>query len=105
MDASHYALVVPANLNQTVHVRHVELGGGIERIVGDDWFARLSGSGSRSAPNVRAEVFIREAGIDIEDAIYGTVIFLGHENAGVETDVPRHLIRLAEQLFDMPLAA
>ena len=60
---------------------------------------------NRPATNVRAEVLIREAGIDLEGTIQGTALFLGRDRLDGECDAPRHLIRLAEQLFDLPLAA
>jgi hypothetical protein len=48
---------------------------------------------------------MREAGVELDEAIHGTAVFLGRGGPGEEADAPRHLIRLAEQLFDLPLAA
>lgn len=79
--------------------------GGVGRVTGNDWHAYLDNRGARPAPNFRAEVLIREAGIDLDDTVHGTAFFLGHGNPGSEADAPRHLILLAEQLFDLPLAA
>jgi hypothetical protein len=108
------ALIIPASLAYPVHIKCVELDitvrlrvlqGGIGFISAVDWCAYLDNGGIRSAENVRAEVLIREAGVEIEETIHGTATFLGHLSPGEESDPPRHLIRLAEQLFDMPLAA
>lgn len=109
-----HALVVPARLVHPVHIRSVEMdedhrmrvaAGGIGRVNGNDWHAYVDSEGKRLVPNFRAEALIREAGIDLDDTIHGTAMFLGHGQPGEEADAPRHLIRLAEQLFDLPLAA
>ena len=114
MNTSYNALVVPARLVHPVHMRSVELdvaalqrvaAGEIGHIAGADWHVYLDSEGIRYTDNLRAEVLIREAGIDLDEPIHGTAIFLGHENPGEEGDAPGHLIRLAGQLFDMPLAA
>ena len=44
-------------------------------------------------------------GLDLAGVARGTAVFLGHGNHGEEADTPEHLIRLAEELFDTPLAA
>ncbi|WP_461172641.1 hypothetical protein M1D93_16940 [Arthrobacter sp. Z1-9] len=114
MNTSVNALVVPARLVHPVHIKTVELdlsalqrvaAGEVGRIAGTDWHAYLDSEGIRYTENLRAEVLIREAGIDLDKTIHGTAMFLGHTKSGEETDAPRHLIRLAEQLFDLPLAA
>jgi hypothetical protein len=114
MATSLNALVVPARLAHPVHIGPVELdmaalqrvaGGEIEVIAGRDWHLYLDTDGNLSVPNVRAEVLIREAGVDLDETIHGTALFLGGASPGDAADAPRHLIRLAEQLFDMPLAA
>lgn len=114
MKTSFNALVIPARLTHSVHIGQVELdmnawqrvaAGEVEFIAGRDWHVYLNNGGSRALPNVRAEVLIREAGVDLDETIYGTALFLGDVNPGEAADAPRHLIRLAEQLFDMPLAA
>ncbi|WP_131683040.1 hypothetical protein [Pseudarthrobacter sp. YALA5] len=114
MRTSFKALVVPARLTHPVHIGPVELdlaawqrvaAGEIGFIAGRDWHVYLNNGGSRSLPNVRAEVLIREAGVDLDETIHGTALFLGDGRPGETVDAPRHLIRLAEQLFDMPLAA
>ncbi|WP_163166068.1 hypothetical protein [Arthrobacter sp. Alg241-R88] len=114
MNTSVNALVVPARLVHPVHIKTVELdlaalqrvaAGEVGRIASTDWHAYLDSEGIRYTENLRAEVLIREAGVDLDETIHGTAMFLGHTNPGEETDAPRHLIRLAEQLFDLPLAA
>lgn len=108
------ALVVPARLAHPVHIKAIELdlealqrvaAAGAAFIASRDWHVYLGSDANQTAENLRAEVLIREAGIDVEESIQGTALFLGHGSPGEETDAPRHLIRLAEQLFDLPLAA
>ena len=114
MNTPYNALIVPARLTEPVRIETVNtdmaalqklLAGNIASITGPDWHVYLNDEGSRMPPNPRAEVLIREAGADIEDCVYGTAIFLGHGRYVQESDVPRHTIRLAEQLFDSSLAA
>jgi hypothetical protein len=114
MNSSLTALVVPARLAHPVHIRPVELdiealrrvaAGEIGRIAGTDWHVYLDSEGTRGIENLRAEVLIREAGAPVDATIHGAAIFLGRDESGGEADAPRHLIRLAEKLFDMPLAA
>jgi len=108
------ALVIPARLTHPVHIRPLQLdaasqqrlaAGEVTVLAGHDWHAYLSNESGRIYHNVRAEVLLREAGLDVESTIHGSVTFLGHAEPWEEADAPRHLIRLAEQLFDMPLAA
>jgi hypothetical protein len=91
MITSCKALVVPARLSHPVHIKPVELdlpalqrvaAGEIGFIVGQTWHVYLDNDGSRNAQNMRAEVLIREAGVDLEDTVHGTAIFLGHRNGG-----------------------
>ncbi|NUT72434.1 hypothetical protein [Pseudarthrobacter sp. C4D7] len=117
--SSYSALVVPTRLTQPVHIRLIALdqkavqriaSGGVRRLAGTDWHVYLDshyldGHAIRPATNPRAEVLIREAGIDLAGTIQGTALFLGRDGLGGECDVPRHLIGLAEQLFNLPLAA
>lgn len=114
MNHSYSALVVPARLAHPVHIRPVEIdmaaiqrvaAGDVGFIAGRDWRVYLDNTGTQSSPNLRAEVLIREAGIDLDATIHATAMFLGQGSRGEETDAPRSLIRLAEQLFDMQLAA
>ena len=109
------ALVVPARLAHPVHIKAVALdmtalqrvaSGQVGVIAGRDWHVYLDSDANRTASqNLRAEVLIREAGINVEVTLHGTALFLGHGSSGEEADAPRHLVRLAEQLFDLPLAA
>jgi hypothetical protein len=114
MNTSFNALVVPARLTHPVHMRALTLdaaalqrvaAGEVGFIAGSDWHVYLSNQGTGSSPNVRAEVLIREAGVDLDHTVHGTAMFLGGGLRGEEADVPRHLVRLAEQIFDLPLAA
>ncbi|MEV7999702.1 hypothetical protein [Pseudarthrobacter oxydans] len=114
MNTSCNALVVPARLAHPVHIRPLDLdatalqrvaAGDVGYIAGHGWRAYLNNDGSRSFPNLRAEVLIREAGVELEDSIHGTAFLLGYVDPGEVTDAPRRLISLAEQLFDVPLAA
>jgi hypothetical protein len=114
MNISLNALIVPARLVHPVHVRPVQMdlpalqrlaAGEVGVVAGGDWHVYLDSGGIRFMENVRAEVLMREAGVDLDETIHGTAMFLGDGGPGEEADAPRHLIRLAEQLFDMPLAA
>ena len=114
MNISCNALVVPARLSHPVHLKPLDLdatalqrvaAGEIGYIAGRGWRAYLNNDGSRSFPNLRADVLIREAGVELDSTIHGTALLLGYVDTGEETDAPHHLISLAEQLFDMPLAA
>ncbi|MET3812333.1 hypothetical protein [Arthrobacter sp. UYEF3] len=114
MNAIYNALIVPAQLIQPVRIECVDtavpvlqklVAGNIEAIAGSNWHAYLNDEGYRLPQNDRAEVLIREAGVDLDDFINGRVVFLGHGPRGEEANVPFRLIRLAEQLFDLPLAA
>jgi hypothetical protein len=114
MKTTFNALIVPAHLTQPVRIETVDtdmealqklVAGNIESITSRDWHVYLNDEGSRLPQNVRAEVLAREAGISLDDTLNGTAVFLGHGTRGHESDAPGHLIRLAEQLFDAPLAA
>jgi len=114
MMTSHNALIIPTRLTQPVHIRPVDLdetafqkiaSGGIGLLTGTDWHVYLDNAPGTLAANPRAEVLIREAGADLDGTIQGTALFLGRTRLDGECDAPRHLIRLAEQLFDLPLAA
>jgi hypothetical protein len=114
MNTTYNALIVPAHLAQPVRIETVDtvmaalqklVAGNIESITCRDWHVYLNDDGNRLPLNARAEVLIREAGVRLDDTFSGTAVFLGHGSRGDESDAPRHLIRLAEQLFDLPLAA
>ncbi|GGI01927.1 hypothetical protein ACFFGR_02000 [Arthrobacter liuii] len=112
MTTSHHALVVPTRLTQPVHIRTIDLdetafqkiaSGGVGLLAGTDWQVYLDNRSNAMVTNPRAEVLIREAGVDVDGTIQGTALFLGRGNPDGECDAPRRLIRLAEQLFDLPL--
>ncbi len=114
MNTSYNALIVPARLTQPVRIECVDtavlslqelVAGNIESISGWNWHAYLNDEGYRLPQNDRAEVLLREAGVALDDSVNGTAVFLGHGPQGEETHAPVHLVRLAEQLFDLPLAA
>jgi len=114
MITTYIALIVPARLTQPVRIECVDAGvdvlqdlvaGNVESISGRGWHVYVNDHGSRLPQNDRAEVLIREAGIDLDGSLDGPAVFLGHGPRGEEADVPTGLIRLAEQLFDLPLAA
>ncbi|MDE8669587.1 DUF3846 domain-containing protein [Pseudarthrobacter sp. H3Y2-7] len=114
MKTTFNALIVPAHLTQPVRIEIVDtemealqklVEGNIESLTSKDWHVYLNDEGSRLPQNVRAEVLAREAGISLDDTLNGTAVFLGHGGRRSESDAPGHLIRLAEQLFDAPLAA
>ncbi|MCU1435518.1 MAG: hypothetical protein JWR71_2243 [Pseudarthrobacter sp.] len=114
MNTNYRALIVPAQLAQPVRIETVDTGmtalqklvaGNIESITSRDWHVYLNDEGSRLPQNCRAEVLAREAGVHLDDTLNGTAVFLGHCAHGDESDAPVRLIRLAEQLFDAPLAA
>ncbi|WP_235505604.1 DUF3846 domain-containing protein [Arthrobacter sp. Leaf337] len=88
MNTTYNALVVPARLTQPVRIEAVNtdmsalqkvLAGNVGSITGADWHVYLNDEGNRMPPNVRAEVLIREAGVDIEDCVHGAAVFLGLE--------------------------
>jgi len=114
MNTTYNALIVPAHLTQPVRIATVDTGmpalqklvaGNIESITSRDWHVYLNDEGYRLPQNDRAEVLIREAGVYLVDTLNGTAVFLGNGSRGDESDAPGHLIRLAEQLFNLPLAA
>lgn len=116
MYRKHNALIIPAPLRQPVRVERIDptlpamqrlVEGNVEAITWNDWHVYLNDEAG-SIPlrlNARAEVLLREAGLDIAQPVSGTAVLLGHDDNGEELDAPPHLLRLAEQLFDAALAA
>ena len=110
------ALIIPARLSHPIRAEEIDTSlatrqtlveGSVGAITFADWHVYLNDEAD-SIPlplNARAEVLIREAGLDLEETVSGTVVFLGHGNNGEEADAPAHLLRLAERLFDTALAA
>ena len=114
MTTTYAALIVPAQLTQPVRIERVDIyvdvlqklvGGNVESRTGRGWHVYLNDQGGRLPQNDRAEVLMREAGADLDDAFNGTAVFLGHGPHGEESNAPAHLIRLAEQLFASRLRA
>lgn len=116
MHPKRIALIIPALLSQPIRVETIDttlatrqtlVEGNVEAITCDGWHAYLNDeAGFIPLPlNARAEVLMREAGLDIERTVSGTAVFLGHGNNGEDIDAPPHLLRLAERLFDTALAA
>ena len=110
------ALIIPAQLNAPVRVEPTEnsvenyqslVAGNIEAITGNGWHVLLNDQAMHlPLPlNPRAEVLIREAGVPLEDTVGGTAVFLGHGSSGNDANVPGHVVRLAERLFETRLAA
>ncbi|MBM7793152.1 hypothetical protein [Paenarthrobacter ilicis] len=109
------ALIVPADLNIPVRVEvmNAELEkyrklvqGPVESMNCFGWHVYLNDEADYIPlpPNVRAEVLIREAGIGV-DTVKGNAVFLGDGPDGGEADVPEYLLRLAQDLLGLQLAA
>ncbi|HEY3574774.1 MAG TPA: DUF3846 domain-containing protein [Arthrobacter sp.] len=116
MSTTCTALIVPARLSQPVRTETLDASlptlqnlveGNIEAITRGDWHAYLNEEGKiiNLPPNIRAGHLIRETGLYLTDIFCGTVVFLGQDAHGEETDVPDYLIGLAEELFDARLSA
>jgi uncharacterized protein DUF3846 len=116
MSTTCTALIVPARLSQPVRIETLDtslatlqtlVGGDIEAVTRGDWHVYLNAEGKiiNLPANIRAGHLMIEAGLDLVDIFCGTAVFLGHNGHGDEADAPDHLIRLAEQLFDVRLAA
>lgn len=114
MNTTYNALIVPARLTHSVRLERVDadvaelqklVAGNVGSITGADWHVYFNDEGYRLPQNDRADVLIREAGVDREDTLNGVAVFLGHGPLKDEADAPARLVRLAERLFDLPLAA
>lgn len=116
MRQTRTALIIPARLSRPVRAEEIDTSlatrqtlveGSVGAITFMDWRVYLNDEADfiPLPPNARAEVLIREAGLHLEEAVSGTVVFLGHGNSGDDADAPAHLLRLAERLFDTALAA
>ncbi|WP_427130529.1 DUF3846 domain-containing protein [Pseudarthrobacter sp. S9] len=116
MSTTCIALIVPARLSEPVRVETLDaglytlkslVGGDIESVTRGDWHVYLNAEGKiiNLPPNIRAGHLMLEAGLYLVDIFCGTAVFLGNGDHGEEADAPEHLIRLAERLFDTPLAA
>jgi hypothetical protein len=109
-------LIIPARPHESIRMerigtaltqRQLLVGGNVEAITGRGWHVFLNDEAKYIPllPNPRAEVLIRQAGTPVEDTVSGTAVFLGHGTSGEETDVPAHLVTLAERLFSSRFAA
>ncbi|WP_159698553.1 DUF3846 domain-containing protein [Arthrobacter sp. 18067] len=110
------AIIVPARIFLPIRVEWIEhdldfrqklVKGNVETINGRGWHVLLNDE-AKFLPlplNPRAEVLIREAGLQIEDTVSGDAVFLGHAINGEDTCVPGHLLTMAERLFETRLAA
>ena len=116
MRQTRNALIIPARLSHPLRIDEIDnslatrqtlVEGNVGAITCMDWHVYLNDE-AEFIPlplNARAEVLIREAGLHLEETVSGTAVFLGHGTNGDEADVPAHLLRLAERLFDTALAA
>ncbi|AOT03014.1 DUF3846 domain-containing protein [Arthrobacter sp. U41] len=116
MSTKYRALIIPVRISEPVRVETVEpdlhtlqglVGGDIEAVTRGDWHVYLNAEGviSNLPPNLRAAQLMRDCGLDLAGVARGTAVFLGHGPHGAEADAPRHLIRLAEDLWDTKLVA
>lgn len=110
------ALLVPVKMIYPVRLEEINgslailqslVCGNVESISFKDWHVYLNDEGEHIPLllNHRADVLIREAGVDLEWSVSGDAVFLGHDTNGDEADVPAHLLELAAILFDTPLEA
>ncbi|MET1087529.1 MAG: hypothetical protein ABWY04_10465 [Arthrobacter sp.] len=111
--AGYTALIIPAESIEPLRLEHLEglprdlehlVGGPVEGIIRGDWHVYLNADGHSSPPNLRATQLLRECGADGHLA-RGTAVFLGRGKQWEDTDVPEHLVRLAEQHFGFAQAA
>jgi hypothetical protein len=116
MNTTYTALIIPARTSEPVRTEHLDpslpalqnlVGGDIEAVTRGDWHVYLNAEGmiTNLPANLRAAQLMYDCGLDLSGVARGTAVFLGHGNHGEEADAPEHLIRLAEELFDTPLAA
>lgn len=106
------ALIIPADLNEPARVETIIAGlktlqtlvaGNIEAVSADDWHFYLNEEGKilNLPPNRRAAMLVLEETGMLADVYCGNVVFLGETPDGDEGNVPRHLIDLAHQLFEL----
>lgn len=110
------ALIIPARISEPARVEAVSpdphtlqslVGGDIEAVTRGDWHVYLNADGvlANLPPNLRAAQLMYDCGLDLSGAARGTAVFLGRGDHGGDADVPQHLIRLAEDVFDARLVA
>ena len=116
MNTMFTALIIPVRTGEPVRVAPVEASlknlqelveGDIESITRGDWHVYLNAEGViRDLPlNLRATQLTYDRGLDLAGAARGCAVFLGTDGHRGEMDVPDHLVRRAEELFGMPMAA
>ncbi|MGO4186489.1 DUF3846 domain-containing protein [Pseudarthrobacter sp. TAF60_1] len=116
MNTMFTALIIPARIAEPVRIEPIEatlknlqelVDGDIESITRGDWHVYLNAEGMiRNLPsNLRAAQLTYDRGLDLAGAGRGCAVFLGNDGRSGESDVPAHLVRRAEELFGMPLAA
>jgi hypothetical protein len=116
MSTTCRALIIPARTGEPIRTEHLDtslttlqslVGGDIETISRDHWHVYLNAEGviSNLPPNLRAAQLMYDCGLDLAGVARGTAVFLGHGDHGEETDAPKHLINLADQLFGAAHAA
>ena len=116
MNTKFTALIIPASTEEPVRVAPIEatepnlrklVQGDLESVMRGDWHVYLNAEGViRNLPlNLRAAQLTYDSGLDLAGAARGCAVFLGNDGHREETDVPEHLLKRAEELFGMPLAA
>jgi hypothetical protein len=116
MNTIFTALIIPVRTGEPARLEPIDtvegklqeaVEGGVVSITRGDWQVYLNAEGViRNLPlNVRAAQLMYDCGLDLAGAARGPAIFLGNDERGKEKDVPEHLVRRAEELFGMPLAA
>jgi hypothetical protein len=116
MNTIFSALIIPSRITEPVRLLPIEtglhnlqdlVGGDIESVTRGDWHVYLNAEGMiKNLPaNLRAAQLMYDCGLDLAGAARGLAIFLGNDDHGRDQDVPGHLLRRAEDLFGMQLAA
>jgi Domain of unknown function (DUF3846) len=116
MTTTFTALIIPAAIEEPVRVEPIDatlrtlqdlVEGDIESVMRGDWHVYLNAEGViRNLPlNLRAAQLTYDRGLDLAGAARGCAVFLGNGGHREEADVPEHLVKRAEELFGMPLAA
>lgn len=116
MSTTCTALIVPAKLTESVRIEPLDtsldtlqrvVGGDVDSVHRGDWDVYFNSVGrlSNLPSNLRALQLMHECGLDLADVVRGTAVFLGRTESGGAAELPRHLVRRAAALFDIPLAA
>lgn len=116
MTSTCTALIVPARVSEPVRIEILKpdmrtlrslVGGEIQSVARGDWHVFLNAEGviADLPPNLRAVQLMLDCGLDLADVARGTAVFFGQDDHGEESDVPGHMVRRAEQLWDTRLAA